>query len=166
MSITVNDLNDSVLVSLSEQLRDLQPVLEKQVELADVTSKLTQLATLLDGTHGIPANASLSAAMQHSTTKTDCASWRVSRRSRWWTSSPKPRSRHDPRRPAHAAAVGLLLLERRMVGWSGRSHCAAAGSLHAPGGRRDQCGDAVSPVGADDAGGATLWRETILGRRP
>jgi len=71
MSITVNDLNDSVLVSLSEQLRDLQPVLEKQVELADVTSKLTQLATLLDGTHGIPANASLSAAMQHSTTKTD-----------------------------------------------------------------------------------------------
>src|SRR5947207_1848467 len=65
MATTVQTVNDDVLVSVTEQLRDLQPVKDKQVELADLRGKLEQLKNLLDGTHGIPNDPTIASLMTH-----------------------------------------------------------------------------------------------------
>lgn len=64
MATTVKQVTDGVLASTVEQLRDLQPVLEKPVELAEILARLNQLNGLLDGSNEIPADATTNSMLK------------------------------------------------------------------------------------------------------
>lgn len=63
MATTAEDVQQSVLAAASEQLRALQPILNKSVELIEILARLRQLAELLDGSHGIPSDASIASCL-------------------------------------------------------------------------------------------------------
>ena len=65
MTVTAKDVNQDILVAVTEQLNDLRPLLEDRAGLSDLFGKLLQLETLLDGKHGIPVDATIQNALRH-----------------------------------------------------------------------------------------------------